>query len=202
MKKILIADDHAMVREAMAQRVTGLGYRVVGQAGDTEHALHMAEEEEADIVILDVEMPGDSLAAVETMRRSRPRPRILVLSAHEETEVAIRFLRAGADGYLLKSAPSDQLPAALERLAGRGKYLSTELAVFLASAVEGENRSISALSQREEEVVRSIADGYTVTEIAQGTGLSVKTVSTYRRRALEKMGLQTNVDLVRYFHHS
>lgn len=202
MRTILIADDHTLFREALVNLLkTDPRFEVVGQAATGQEAVAQHRELSPDIVILDVHMPGrGGLDTIEEIKRRDARTKILMVTAHREDDYAIRCLRLGADGYLTKDQPVDQLVAGLVTISGGGKVIGPRLAEQMAMYldVEGGRPLHAKLSNRELEVLQMIASGKTVSAIADELALSVKTVSTYRGRILEKMNMSNNAELMRY----
>jgi two-component system, NarL family, invasion response regulator UvrY len=202
MIRVVLADDHAMVREGIRRVLEERnGITVVGEAGSAPDLLAELRKAEADVVILDIAMPGPGI--VETLRQVKtvcPRARSLVLTAHPEAEYAVRVLRAGAAGYLTKDRSLDQLVDAVRRVARGGIYISPTLGEALAARLHGVERKSShgRLSDREFEVLKGLAEGQALKTIAARMALSPKTVTTYRSRILQKLGLRGNADLVRY----
>jgi DNA-binding NarL/FixJ family response regulator len=202
MIRLAIADDHPIVREGLRRIVTeGAGISVTGEASTAAELFRLLAAAPVDVVLLDVSMPG--AAFVDTLRQLRethPSIKVLVLSVHPEDQWAMRALRAGASGYLTKDHSPEQLVQAIRRVARGGKYVSESLAEKLAGMVDnGRTRAPhELLSDREFEVLRALGSGLTVKDVAGQLRLSAKTVSTYRLRLLEKMGLKTRADLVRY----
>jgi DNA-binding NarL/FixJ family response regulator len=200
--KVLIADDHAIVRHGLKQilleRYPGAS---IAEAGNGLDALTLAREHDWDIVLLDISMPGKSgLEVLKELRQIQPKTPVLILTAHPEEQYAIRVLRAGAAGYLTKESAADQLVAAVQRLIGGGKHISQNVAELLATKLSAaeENLAHETLSDREYQVLCLIASGKTIGHIARDLALSANTISTYRARILEKMGMTTNADLTRY----
>ncbi len=204
MKRVLIVDDHELVRRGIAGVLRGgqAGAEAeVGEAGDSASALARLHAEPWDAVLLDVNMPGrDGLDLLQEIRRLWPRVPVLVLTAYPEEELAVRCIRLGAAGYLTKSSASAELVLALRRVLAGQRYVSGSLAERLAAVLGGgqEGGPHDALSPRELQVVRMVASGRTQREIAAELHLSEKTVSTYRARIAEKLGLSTSVELTRY----
>jgi two-component system invasion response regulator UvrY len=200
--RILIVDDHTVVREGLKQILSRLPEcEDVGEAVDGAQALRQVRDQEWDLVLLDVGLPGgNGLEALKRIKEEKPRLPVLILSMFPEDQYALRVLRAGANGYLTKeSAPDQLLSAVREAVAGR-KYISPGVGAQLAlslDATRGESPH-AALSDRELEILLSIARGATVGEIAQDLHLSVKTVSSYRTRVLEKLQLKNNAQLMLY----
>jgi two-component system, NarL family, invasion response regulator UvrY len=204
--RILIADDHAIFRAGVkAVFAKTEDTNVVAEAASGEEALLRARETKPDIVLLDLMMPGrGGFETAHELKRRHPRVRVLMLSAHSEEQYGLRSLRDGADGYLSKGSNAEQLVQAVRKVHAGGKYISPALAEQLAHNLESGAKSEphEALSFRELQVLRRIAAGRAVGEIAAELSLSVKTVSTYRTRLLLKMRLRTNAELMHYaFHH-
>lgn len=202
MTRILVADDHPVVREGVRRILQGAAeMEVVGEVGRSDEVVEAARRLEADVVILDIGMPGPSfLDVLGSLPAAVPGARVLILSAQPEEEYAVRALRAGATGYLTKGyAPSDLIEA-VRRVAGGHRYVSTALAEQLALGVIGEQEREphEQLSNREFEVLRLLAGGLSLKEIAGRLAVSPKTVSSFRARVLEKMGARSNADLIRY----
>jgi DNA-binding NarL/FixJ family response regulator len=201
--RVLLVDDHPVVRKGMKAILEDhLPQVTVAEAGDGDGALAvLAGAEKFDAVVLDLSMPGRSgIDLLAEIKHREPALPVLIMSLHGEEQFAVRALRAGASGYLTKAAAPDQLVAAIQKITRGGRYISEELAERLAADVSG--RAVSApherLSDREFDVMRGIASGKSVSDIADEMHLSVKTVSTYRTRLLEKMGMATNAELTRY----
>ncbi len=202
MTRILLVDDHTVVRQGLKQILDdAIAEADFGDAATGEEGLTMATSGAWDVVILDLSLPGKSgLEVLKDLRRAAPKLPILVLSMHPEEQFGVRVLRAGAAGYLAKrSAAADLVTAVRSVLAGR-RYVSPGLVEQLAGTVaQAPGRALhELLSDREFEVFRLLAAGKTVTASAEALGLSVPTVSTYRTRILEKMGMSENSDLVQY----
>jgi DNA-binding NarL/FixJ family response regulator len=200
--KVLVADDHAIVREGLKRILTAdRTIEVVAEAGDGAAALERAKEVDLDVVVLDMSMPGrGGLETLQELKRLWPQLGVLVLSMHPEDQYAVRVLREGADGYLSKESAAEELISALRKIHDGGKYVSSTLAERLALTVERgfEGPPHERLSTREFQVLVLIAQGRTVTEIGDELHLSVKTISTYRSRILDKMGLRNNAELMHY----
>jgi len=201
MIKVLVADDHAIIREGLKRILEGSDVQIVAEAATGPETLDKARKSRPDIVLLDVSMPGgDGLETARDLKRQNPKVRVLMLTVHPEDNFAVRCLTQGADGYMTKDAAPEQLIQAIRRIQKGGKYISPNLAERLALNLgEGSDRPAhDALSARELAVMRRIAFGKTVGEIAAELNLSVKTISTYRHRILEKMNLRNNSEIVRY----
>jgi DNA-binding NarL/FixJ family response regulator len=200
--KILIADDHAIVREGLKQIISETSdMTVADEAIDGHEVLNKALRNDYDVVVLDITMPGiNGLDVLKQIKAQKPKLPILVLSVHPEEQYAVRILRAGASGYLTKESAPDELIAAIRKAYDGGKYVSSSLAEKLAFdlEVEREKPLHETLSDREYQVMINIAQGKKVKDIAEELFLSEKTISTYRSRILEKMGMEKNEELVRY----
>lgn len=202
MTKILIVDDHEVVRRGLKQILADeFKPSKVGEASNATEALDMARREQWDVVLLDITMPGrNGLEALEDFHRQHPKTAVLVLSASPEEDYALRALKLGAAGYLTKQSASDELIAAVRKALAGGKYVTASLAEKLAASLSGgaPSEPHETLSNRELQVLRLIATGKTLKEIAAELSLSEKTIGTYRTRIAEKMNLHTNVELTRY----
>jgi len=200
--KILIADDHAVFRRGLKETLSETFAKIVfGEARTAQETFELAQRQDWDVIILDISMPGRSgLDILDDLRRSRPRIPVLLLTMHPEQQFARRALKAGAAGYLTKDSVPDELKEAIKRIVAGGRYVSATLAETLAvDLTRGADLPLhELLSDREFQVLRMIASGKTVKEVADELSLSVKTVSTYRSRILEKTGMKTNADLIRY----
>lgn len=200
--KILIADDHAIVRRGLKQILTDeYETLTVGEAADANEALRLVREQDWDIVVLDISMPGRSgLEALKELKQLRPQVPVLILTTHPEEQYAIRVFKAGAAGYMTKESASESLIEAIRQVRAGGRYVSPALADMLAASLgrDPEKPLHESLSDREYQVLCMIASGRAVGQIAEELSLSVKTISTYRARILEKMGMKTNAELTHY----
>ena len=200
--KILIADDHPLVRQGLKQLLAAEpDMTVVGEAKNADETLELARSLEWDVLILDYSMPGgNGLVVLKEIKRSYPRRPVLVLSMHPEDSIAISVLRAGAAGYINKECASEELTVAIRKAVSGGKYVSTSLAEKLALELEDGTRARphESLSDREYRVMWMLASGKSITHIAEELFLSPNTISTYRIRILKKLKLENNADLVRY----
>jgi DNA-binding NarL/FixJ family response regulator len=200
--RILIADDHAIVRQGLKQTIADAIAKVTfGEAANAAEALENVRKQDWDLVLLDVSMPGRSgLEVLKEIKQARPKLPVIILSSHPEDQYAVRCLRAGAAGYLNKEVATEELVNAIKKTLKGGKYVSPHLAeklVFELTAPSDQPLH-TTLSNREYEIMILLASGETVTTIAHQLNLSVKTVSTHRTHVLEKMGLESNADLMRY----
>jgi len=202
MIRTIVADDHTIVREGLKQLLAAAGdIEVVGEASDGAGVLHSVRGTDFDVLLLDMSMPGRSgIDLIKQVKSEKPRVRILVLSMHEEGQYAIRAIRAGASGYLTKDSASAQLVSAIRKVAAGGAFISAEVAEQLALGAmpNAEGLPHTRLSDREFQVFRLLVSGKAVSEIAGELNLSVKTVSTHKARLLEKMGMETQAEMIRY----
>ncbi|MDP3420294.1 MAG: response regulator transcription factor [Thiobacillus sp.] len=200
--RILIVDDHAIVREGLKQILAEVDdIEVAGEADCSSRALQMARRESWDMVLMDITMPDRSgIETLELMKKEHPGLQVLMLSMHRETQYAVRALKSGAAGYLNKQSAPAQLVDAIRMVASGKKYISAEVAQELASQVSGERDSLphEGLSNREYQTLCMIASGLPVSAIADKLALSVKTISMYRARLLKKMQLKNNAELTHY----
>lgn len=202
MKRILIVDDHEVVRDGVKRIIDKPpGAATFGEASTAQEALELARAQDWDIVLLDLSLGDlDGLEVLKELKRMRPHLPVLILSMHSEALFARRVLKAGAAGYITKNSPRAKLAEAVDKVISGGLYISPALAEKLALDLrEGDARPPHEnLSDREFEVLRLLASGKTVGEIADQLSLSAGTISTYRARVLDKMGMKTNAELTRY----
>lgn len=200
--RIVLADDHPVVREGLKTLINAdPALEVVGEAGDGLAAVGLVAELDPDVVVVDVSMPGLNGAQVTArLIEQRPDRKILALTVHEDRGYLRLLLGAGAAGYVLKRAAAEELIHAIRAVAGGGTYLDPSLAGSVVGTYLGNPADPPAaeLSDREAEVVKLIAQGYSNKEIAARIGLSVKTVETYKTRSFEKLGVRTRVGIVQY----
>jgi DNA-binding NarL/FixJ family response regulator len=195
--RILIADDHKIVRDGLKRILAGSDIEVAGEAASGDEALALVKANDYDIAMVDMSMPGLSgIALVKRLKAEKPKLKVLVLSMHGEHQYAARALKAGASGYLTKDSAADQLLGALRKIAGGGVHISDAAASALVSAPAASSHE--SLSDREFEVMRLLVEGLGPSEIGERLHLSVKTVSTHKTRILEKLGLGSTAELVRY----
>lgn len=200
--KVAIVDDHAIVRQALQQYLSEqIGIKVVGQASSGREAIDLVRNVEMDVLVMDLSMPGQSgIDALGMIRAKAPDVGILILSAYPEEQYATQLIRKGASGYLNKECDPQEIAEAIRTVALGRRYLTPAVADLLAQQL---NRKDDApaheqLSEREFQVFLKLARGETAGDIAKSLSLSVKTVSTYRTRLMEKMGLSSNSDLTYY----
>jgi DNA-binding NarL/FixJ family response regulator len=202
MIRILIADDHTIVREGLKQILAETRDMVVAdEASNGQEVFTKVSKNEYDVVLLDISMPGRSgLEVLKQLKSERPKLPILILSMYSEEQYAMRALRAGASGYMTKESAPDELIEAIRKVSQGRKYVSPSLAEKLAVSLElGEEKPPhEMLSDREYQVMCMIASGKTIKEIAEELSLSVKTISTYRSRILEKLNFKTNAAITHY----
>lgn len=199
---LLLADDHKLVREGFKEILSqSSDITVGGEASNGRDVLTEISKHDYDAVVLDISMPGRSgLDVLKDLKSLKPNLPVLMLSMHPEEHYAIRALKSGASGYLTKDAAADELIQAVRKIHSGGRFITSSLAEKLAFQLSGglEDNLHDRLSDREYEVMCGIASGKTVSEIARDLCLSAKTISTYRARALEKMGMKTNAELTYY----
>jgi two-component system invasion response regulator UvrY len=202
MIRILIVDDHAILRRGLRALLSdAFATAEFGEASNAEQALEQLGEKEWDVALLDITLPGKSgLDLLKELKAARPRLPVLVLSVHPEDQFAVRALRAGAEGYMTKESAPEELVEAIRKILAGGRYVSPTLAEKLALNLRKDftRPPHETLSDREHEVMCRIASGKTATEIAGELSLSVKTISTYRARILEKLGVKNGAEITRY----
>ena len=202
MLKILIADDHPVFRAGVRQILSEtIDMVVAGEVNNGWDAVERARSRDCDVILLDISMPGkDGMEVLRNIKDERLGIPVLVLSMHPEEQYAVQALKAGAAGYLTKESASDELITAIRKVSSGRKHISASLGEKLASYVQNDRNELphKVLSHREYQVMRLIASGKKPTEIAQELSLSVKTVSTYRIRVLNKLEMTSNAQLVRY----
>ena len=201
MIRVLLADDHGLVREGLRGILAkGADIEVAAEAANGDEVLALVRKQEFDLALLDLSMPGLSgIALIKRLKVERPKLRILVLSMHGEAQYAARALKAGASGYLTKDSAAAQLLGAIRKIAAGGVQISeTAAAQLIGASPTGDAPLHEALSDREYEVLRQIVAGRTVTDIADALSVSVKTISTHKARILQKLNLAGTADLVRY----
>lgn len=200
--KILLTDDHAVVRRGLRQILAAEFKKAeFGEAANAQEAIKKLGEEPWDIAVLDVTMPGrGGLEVLKEIKQTRPKLPVLMLSMHPEDQFAVRLLKAGASGYMNKESAPEELVGAVKKLLSGGRYVSPALAEKMASylALDVQTTPHERLSDREFLVLRLIASGKPVGAIARELSLSVKTISTYRTRILEKTGMTNNAELTHY----
>jgi DNA-binding NarL/FixJ family response regulator len=202
MIRVLITDDHALIRRGLKQVLQeGLGAVVVGEAQNAGEALDQILKQPWDVVVMDITMPGRSgLDILRDIKLAKPSLPVLILSMHPEDQFAVRVLKSGAAGFIPKESAPEELIKAIRKVLAGGKYVSATAAERIAFelSTSADKPAHEVLSDREFQVMRLIASGKSVGQIAETLHLSVKTISTYRARVLEKMHLQNNAELTHY----
>jgi DNA-binding NarL/FixJ family response regulator len=206
MIRIIVADDHTIVREGLKQLLSATSdLSVVGEARNGHEVLERVRALDFDVLLLDMSMPGKSgIELIKQVRAEKPKLRVLVLSMHEEEQYAVRAIKAGASGYLTKESATAQLVSAIRKVAGGGAFITDSVAQQLALGAmpQTEGPPHGALSDREFQVFRELVSGKAVTDIAAELNLSVKTVSTHKARIMQKMNMSNPAELIRYaIHH-
>lgn len=203
--RVVVADDHAIVREGIRQVLDGTeGITVVGEAANGPDAFERAQELVPDVVVLDVSMPGESgLEVAKRLKRALPATRVLMLSVYDNTEFVLEAVRAGADGYLLKDSTPSELRAAIRKVISGESAFSAAAARQLSTALREEeaNREraerVASLTARELDVLRHVVAGRTNKETAAALGISHRTVETHRENILKKLGVRSVAELTR-----
>ena len=202
MMRILIVDDHAILRRGLRALLSdAFATAEFGEASNAEQALEQLGEKVWDVALLDISLPGKSgLDLLKEFKAALPRLPVLVLSVHPEDQFAVRALKAGAEGYMTKASAPEELVQAIRKILAGGRYVSPTLAEKLALNVGKDftRAPHETLSDREHEIMCRIASGKTVTEIAGELSLSVKTISTYRARILEKLDVRNSAEITQY----
>ena len=199
--KVLLVDDHTVVRNGVRLMLSAATeIRVAGEAASAPEALQLVEAEHFDVALVDIALPGkNGLDLLKSLRVVRPELKVLMLSTYSEEIYALRALKMGAAGYLTKDSPTATLIEAVRKAAAGGKYVSASLAEKFASMLVGKSAaSHESLSNRELEVLKMLARGESIVGIGEKLHLSPKTVTTYRTRILEKIGIGSNAELTRY----
>lgn len=202
MLRILITDDHAMIREGLKQvfRRSFPG-AIIGEAQTAEEALEAIRKKSWELVIMDITMPGRSgLDILKDVQLIKPELPVLIMSMHGEDQFALRVLRSGAAGFISKHSPPEELVSAIQKILNGGKYVSTNVSELMLQQIgqKSDRPPHEKLSDRELQVLCMFALGKVNKEVAEKLSLSVKTVSTYRARILEKMNMNSNAELTRY----
>ncbi len=207
MVKLLIVDDHAVVRSGLMMLLNGKNYiEVIGEASEGDEAIQKAKELNPDVVLMDLSMPHgkDGLTATQELHELMPDIAILILTMHDDEEYLFRAIQSGASGYILKNAPHEDLLEAIESVSTGNAYLTPSATKVLMSGYldrvkKGDNADTFALlSEREKEVLEWIAKGYSNKEIAERLVISVKTVESHKSNLMEKLGLKSRPELVKY----
>ena len=204
MIRVIVADDHDVIREGIKRILEDTSdIRIAAEARDGQELIELARTKSHDVILMDITMPGrGGLEALKLLKQDDPKRPVLVLSMHEESQYAVRVLRAGAAGYLTKAHVSEHLVDAIRRVHGGSKYLTPAVADLLAQEVgsDPQRAAHERLSDREHQVFLLMAAGKTVSEIAEQLSLSAQTISTYRSHILEKLGVENTAQIIRYAH--
>lgn len=200
--KVFIADDHLLIREGLKKILSGeKEFKVVGEAGDPDEIIDFINDNDVDILILDLNMPGRSgLDVLKHLKRIKPDLKVLILSMYPEDQFGERTIKAGASGYITKESASEELLNALKKIAKGGNYISPAFAeklLFKKKHMQG-NKPYELLSDRELQIMILLAKGKTQVEISIELALSSSTINTYRSRILEKLNLKSNAEIIRY----
>jgi two-component system response regulator NreC len=206
MIKLCIVDDHAVVRSGLMMLLSAKeDMEVIGEASEGNEAIELALRLHPDVVLMDLSMPHgkDGLTAAKELKQVLPETAILILTMHDDDEYLFRAIHAGASGYILKTAPHDELLTAIRSVAAGNAYLyptaTKRLMIeYVDRLRDGEGSSMEALSDRETEVVSLVAKGYSNKEVAEQLVISVKTVESHKANVMEKLGLKTRPELVKY----
>ena len=203
--RVLVADDHAMVREGIKSVLERAGFEVVGEASSGTEVLPLAEQVQPDVAVLDISMPGETgLQAAAKLRQALPHIRVLILSMYDNSEYVLESVRAGAHGYLLKDGAAQELANAIRAVRDGEAYFSPAVAARLSAAVRGDiereqrRSNLDLLTGREREVLAGIAKGLTNKEIASELGISHRTVETHRESLMKKLGIRTVAGLTKF----
>ena len=203
--RVIIADDHAMVREGIKSVLERAGFEVVGEASNGTEVLPLAERVQPDVAVLDISMPGEAgLQAAAKLRQALPHIRVLILSMYDNSEYVLESVRAGAHGYLLKDGAAQELANAIRAVRDGEAYFSPAVAARLSAAVRGDiereqrRTNLDLLTGREREVLAGIAKGLTNKEIASELGISHRTVETHRESLMKKLGIRTVAGLTKF----
>jgi len=202
MIRLLIIDDHAIVRHGLRQVVADCAdIKVAAEAGSSQDAIRLLRECSIDMVLLDISLPDkNGIETLKQIKRDKPALPVIMLSMHAEDEFGVRALKAGASGYVNKKSAHEQLVAAIRQVAAGRRYISPELAEELARSLgdTSDKKPHELLSDREFDTLRMLAGGKRLSEIAETLSISAKTVSVYRARLLEKTGLKNNAEIAQY----
>jgi DNA-binding NarL/FixJ family response regulator len=201
--RILLVDDHSLVRAGFSSLIEKLGYKVVGEANDGQEVLHLIPSLQPDLVLMDIAMPGmNGLETTVRIQKEYPGVRVIILSMHATVEYARRAVQAGAAGYLLKDASAAELDLALQAVARGETFLSPRIAKFIIAdyndRVPHLDSTLARLTSRQREVLQLIAEGHSRKEIAEILNISVKTFDTYRAKIMEHLGIHGTAELIRF----
>lgn len=202
MIQILIADDHVLIREGLKKILKQeKDFHVIGEASNAQEIIDAVRSKHIDVLVLDISLPGKSgLDVLADVRIEKPKLPVLILSMHSEDRFALRAIKSGAAGYLTKGSAADELVNAIRKVSRGEKYISESLAQRLARNVESAQKKLphEALSEREFQIFHLLAVGKNLSQIAEELSIAYSTVQTYRQRIFEKMGLQSNAQVIHY----
>ncbi|HWT72209.1 MAG TPA: response regulator transcription factor [Oxalicibacterium sp.] len=201
MIRVLIADDHAIIRDGLKQIISFAGMEVADEAGDGDEVLRKVRSQQFDVLVLDMSMPGKSgIALIQQIKATKPELPILVLSMHQESQYAIQAMRAGAAGYITKNTASSQLIEGIRRVAEGGSFVSPGISEKLIRQMHKPDAHLphTRLTPREFQIFNMLVEGHSVNDIAHTLSLSNKTVSTHKAAILQKMEASTTANLVYY----
>lgn len=198
--RILLVDDHVAVQRGLEQILSAnLRGAEFGHAKTAQQALDQVQKERWNLAVVDLNLPGrGGMELIRTLKDEQPDLHVLVYCMYAEEQFGVRALRAGADGYLTKDSAAEEIPRAVRSILDGGRYIGPSLAAAMAHNLVAGAEPSDLLSDREYQVLQKLASGKTPTDIAQELTVSIKTVSTYRSRILEKLNLRTTADLIRY----
>jgi DNA-binding NarL/FixJ family response regulator len=200
MIKVLLADDHAIMRDGLKEILASVGgFELIGEAANGNEVLVALHHKQPDLIVMDMSMPGISgIGLIEQIKNLHPKLAVLVLTMLDDPQIALRALKSGADGYITKDRPAVELVAALRKVSAGGRYVDSQLAEKILFDDAGGDMPHNRLSSREMDVFRMLVQGKSLNEIAAQLFISNKTVSTHKAHLLEKMGVKSMADLVRY----
>jgi len=197
--RVVIADDHAIVRQGVKHLLEHEGFDVVGEASDGREALKVVTEMGPDVAVLDLSMPHlDGLETAREIAQTSPRTRTVLLTQHAEEPYVVRALHAGIKGYVLKSQTAVELIDAIQEVVRGGIYFSPRVSGAIFHAYQGKKEGANHLSEREQQVLKLVAEGKTTKEVAQSLSISIKTADSHRSRIMSKLNIHDTAGLVRY----
>jgi two-component system response regulator NreC len=198
--RVLLADDHGLIRQGLKSLLEGQGFQVVGEASDGQEVLRAAEKTHPDVAILDIRMPVlNGVDATREMKKSSPKTKIIILTQHDENQYVTEALQAGAKGYVLKSQGAEDLVHAIREVCRGAVYLSPSISHTVVGAYLSKGTvSPDALSGRERQVLQLVGEGKSTKDIAMQLGISVKTAESHRARLMKKLDIHETASLVRY----
>jgi DNA-binding NarL/FixJ family response regulator len=197
--RLLLADDHPLIREGFKSLLgKSDAFEIVHEADNGLEVIRSVDHANPDVILTDINMPQmNGLQLIEKLTESHPQIRFIVLTMHEEREYVLKALKAGADGYLLKSAERPELENAIKTVFAGGKYFSPQITTLLAESVSGDKEELPELTPREKEVLQLVAKGHSTKQIADKLSISIRTVESHRINMLKKMGVSNSAELIR-----